>query len=109
MPRWDDDGVRAQTAGLAAAHGGLHAVPLGLVAGGEHDPTTDDHRPAAQRRIVSLLDRRVERVEIGMEDRRLRSHEHMFARDGVRWQWAAAASSGGESSSLPARRTRISP
>ena len=40
------DGVRAQRAGLAAAHGGAHAAGLGLVAGGQHDAAADDHRPA---------------------------------------------------------------
>ena len=44
---------------------------LRLVAGREHDPAADDHRPAAQARVVSLLDRRVERVEVGVQDRRL--------------------------------------
>ena len=54
----------------AAAHRGAHAERLRLVAGGEHDAAADDHRPAAQPRVVALLDRRVERVEVGVEDRR---------------------------------------
>ena len=65
---------------LAAAHRGAHAVGLGLVAGGEHDAAADDHRPSAQRGIVALLDRRVERIEISVQDaRRTAGHEHMFA------------------------------
>ena len=48
-----------------------HAERLGLVAGGQHDAAADDHRPAAQARIVPLLDRGVERVEVGVQDRRL--------------------------------------
>ena len=40
-------------------------------------PPTITGRPA-QARIVSLLDRRVERVEVGVQDRRLPLHEHMF-------------------------------
>ena len=55
-------------AGLASAHRGAHAVGLGLVAGREHDAAADDHRPAAQRRVVALLDRCVERVEVGVQD-----------------------------------------
>ena len=64
----------------AAAHRRAHPVRLGLVAGGQHHAAADDHRPAAQRRVVALLDRRVERVEVGVQDRGLAvGHEHMFA------------------------------
>ena len=63
-----------------AAHRGADAEGLGLVAGGEHDAAADDHGPAAQPRVVALLDRRVEGVEVGVEDRRHSpGHEHMFA------------------------------
>ena len=61
----------------ADAHRRADAERLGLVAGGEHDPAADDHRPTAETGVVTLLDRREERVEIGVQDRRL--HEHMFA------------------------------
>ena len=67
-----------------AAHRGAHAVGLGLVAGRQHDAAADDHRPAPQLRVVALLDRRVERVEVGVQDalagrhatndRRIRTH-----------------------------------
>ena len=83
--RLDDDGVGAQGACLAATHRRAHATALGLVARREDHATADDHRPAAQRRLVALLDRRVERIEIGMQDRRrlpfaaADSHEQMFA------------------------------
>ena len=63
--------MRAEAAGLAAAHRGADAVGPGLVAGREHDSRPDDRRPAAQATIVSLLDRREERVEVGVQDRRL--------------------------------------
>ena len=69
--RRDDDRLRAETARAPAAHRGADAERLGLVAGGEHDPAADDHRPAAQPRIVALLDRGEERVEVGVQDRRL--------------------------------------
>jgi len=56
---------------------------LGLVAGREHDPCTDDHRQSAQARIIPLLDRREEGVDVGVQDRRLLLHEHMFALNGA--------------------------
>ena len=71
----DDDRLRAQAPRPRLAHRGADAVRLRLVARGEDDAAADDHRSAAQARIVALLDRRVEGVEVGVEDR----HEHMFA------------------------------
>ena len=44
---------------------------LGLVAGRQHHAAADDHRPAAQPRVVALLDGGVERVEVGVQDRRV--------------------------------------
>ena len=81
-PGLDHDGPRAHPAGLGATHRGAHSVGLGLVAGRQHDPRTDDHRSAPQPGRIPLLDRRVERVEVGVEDGRqlVRTwHEHMFA------------------------------
>ena len=49
-PRADHDRVRAQPSRRRAAHRRAHAVRLGLVARREHDPATDDDRPAAQAR-----------------------------------------------------------
>ena len=69
-PRRHDDRVRAEPPRLAAAHRGLDAVRLRLVAGREHDAAADDHGPPAQPRIVALLDRREERIEVGVEDGR---------------------------------------
>ena len=74
----DHDRLRAQPAGPCAAHRSADAVGLGLVAGRKHDTAADDHGAAAQARIVALLDRREERVEVGVQDRRLVQHEHMF-------------------------------
>ncbi len=79
-PRRDDDGPRAQPPRQPAAHRRAHPVRLRLVARREHDPAADDDRPPAQPRVVALLDRRVERVEIGVQDGRL-GHEHMFEHD----------------------------
>ena len=78
-PRRNDDDSRAQPTSLPAAHRGTDPERLGLVARSEHDATADDHRPAAQARIVALLDRGVERVQVGMKDRRFAGHERMFA------------------------------
>ena len=77
-PRRDGDGGRAQPQRLSATHRCAHPEGLGLVAGGQHDTHADDHRASAQRRVVALLDRRVERVEVGVQDRGLVAHEHMF-------------------------------
>ena len=46
--------------------------------------------PAAQARIVSLLDGRIERVEVGVKDRRGAQHEHMFAQP----DWMQSLSAG---------------
>jgi hypothetical protein len=86
-PRRDDHGVRAQRPRLPAAHRGAHAAGLGLVARGEHHPSADDDRATPQPRVVALLDRRVERVEVRVQYRRIgarhavrsETHEHMFA------------------------------
>ena len=65
----DDDRVRAELAGLAPAHGAAHAEGPGFVARGHDDAAAHDDRAAAQARIVALLDRREERVEVGVQDR----------------------------------------
>ena len=68
--RRDDDRLRAEPASLSAAHRRLDAEGLGLVARREHDTAADDHRLPAQLRIVPLLDRREEGVEVCVQDRR---------------------------------------
>jgi hypothetical protein len=80
-PRRDHDRLRAHHPRPAAAHRRPHPAGPRLVAGGQHDPATDDHRTAAQRRVIALFDRCVERVEVGVEDRRGRGtgHERMFS------------------------------
>ena len=69
--RRNDDRVGAEPARLPSAHRREDAVRLRLVARREHDASADDHGPPAQARVVPLLDRREERVEIGVEDGRL--------------------------------------
>ena len=69
---------RAQAARAPPAHRRSDSSSLGLVARREDDALADDHGPAEQARVVALLDRGVERVEIGVQDRRLQS-ERMFA------------------------------
>jgi hypothetical protein len=54
-------------------------VGLGLVAGREHDTRTHDHGAAAQAWVVSLLNRREERVDVRVQNRPRARHEHMFA------------------------------
>ena len=91
-PRRDDERVRAEPSGLPSAHRGPDAVRLRLVAGGENDAAADDHRPSTQAGIVALLDRREERVGVGMQDRRVRRHDAMLAhRTYVRLDWSGAA------------------
>ena len=68
--RRDHDRLRAEPASLPAAHRRLDAEGLGLVARREHDSAADDHRLPAQPRIVPLLDRREEGVEVCVQDRR---------------------------------------
>ena len=70
-----DDGLRAEPARLPRAHRGPHPVCLGLVARREHHARPDDHGAAAQAGIVTLLDRCVERVQVGVQDRGLVRHE----------------------------------
>ena len=66
-PGWHHHRLRAQLPGLPAAHRGPHAVRLRLVAGGQHHPGADDHRPAAQPRVVALFHRGVEGVQVGVQ------------------------------------------
>ena len=69
--RLDGDRVRAEATRLALVHRRPDPERLGLVARGEHDAHADEHRPPAQPLFVPLLDRREERVQVGVQDRRL--------------------------------------
>ena len=68
--------VRAQLAGAPAGHAGVDAQGLRLIGGGEDDTAAHGHRLAPQAGIEQLLHRRVERVEVGVEDRRSPSERH---------------------------------
>jgi hypothetical protein len=77
---WRDfDDVGAQFARLMAVHGWAHRHSPGLVAGGKDHTTADDHEPITKCRIIEPLDRRVERVEISMQDRRDPTHVPVIA------------------------------
>ena len=71
-PGPDEDAVRTAAPGHRAGQSRVHTEPPGLVGGRGNHPApahaTDDDRHAAQRRVVPLLDGRVERVHVGVED-----------------------------------------
>ena len=71
--RRDDHGLRAAPERLAHRHCGMHAETAHLVAGGGDDAApagaADDHRLARELRAVVLLDGRVERVHVDVQDR----------------------------------------
>jgi hypothetical protein len=52
---------------------------LAFVAGREDDAGPDDHGATAQSRVITLLDGRIEGIDVGMQDRPLLGHEQMFA------------------------------
>jgi hypothetical protein len=68
----NEDGVRAETACLEGGHRGMDAEGACLVARRGDDaagrPSADDHRAAAQRGVVALLDGGEEGVHIGVEE-----------------------------------------
>ena len=72
---WQEDPLGAQAAGGPQRHRRVDAELAGLVACGTDDAplvgsaATDDHRLAAERRVVALLDRGEERIEVDVEDR----------------------------------------
>ncbi len=66
----DEHEVRAQLARPSSRHRSVHPERLGLVRRRQHDAAADRDRLASQRGIEQLLNRRVEGVEIGMQDRR---------------------------------------
>ena len=76
----DEDQLRAELARPPPRHAAAHAERPRLVGGREHHAAADRDRLAAQRRVEQLLDRRIEGVEVGMEDRRGPGHVHLDRR-----------------------------
>jgi hypothetical protein len=76
--RRHDDGVGAQLQGLASAHRRLHPAALRLIAGRHHHAAADDDRPPTQPGSVALLDGGEERVEVGVQHRRLAAHPRLL-------------------------------
>ena len=78
--RSQEHAVRAGSPRPPHRGGRIHAELAGLVARRGHDAAgseaAHDHGPPPQTRIVELLDRRVERVEIDVEDARFGATTH---------------------------------
>jgi hypothetical protein len=66
----DELQVGTEAACLPAGHPTVDSECLGLVRRGQDHAATDRDRCAAQTRIEELLDRRVEGIEVGVQDRR---------------------------------------
>ena len=92
----------AEAPRLRAAHRRPDPERLRLVARREDDPAADDHGAAPEPRVVALLDRREERVEVGVEDRRSgHDRTHVRIPDGRR-----ACTTGGREALASAGRAR---
>ena len=87
-PGLDHDRLGTQHPGLPTVHRRADPAALRLVATGEHDAAPHDDGAAPEARLVALLDGRVERVEVGVEDRRAacgrRGHGWIVERTHVR-------------------------
>ena len=70
----DDDQVGTQLTRAAPRHAAAHAKGLGFVRGGEHDAAADSEGFAAQGGVEQLLDRRIEGVEVRVQDGGCRVH-----------------------------------
>ena len=57
----------------------MNASRLRLVAGGDHHAAANDYGLASQLGVVALFDRRVKRIEIGVQNCRVSKHKRMFA------------------------------
>ena len=69
---WDDHRVWTPASRLSHRHRTADAVRARFIASGQHDPAgtrvPDQHGSSSQRRIVELLNRRIERIHVGMSD-----------------------------------------
>jgi len=70
----DKNQLRAKVAGTPSRHAAMYAEGLGFVRRREHDTAADRDRLSAQRRVKQLLDRGVERIQVGVKDGRRRFH-----------------------------------
>ena len=68
------DDVWAQLAGLASIHCGPDTHGPRFVTCRKHDTTANHHWAVSQGGVVSLLDRCIEGIKVGMQDRRHRTH-----------------------------------
>ena len=84
----DERQIGTQALGAPARHATLHTEPLRLVRRGQHHAAADGDGPPAQLRVQQLLDRRVEGVEIGVQDRGTGWHRVEPSRTPVRSQVA---------------------
>src|SRR4051794_36795307 len=91
MAGTDEDGVRTAADRLGRAHRGMNAEGPGRIVGGCDDSpavriAADDERVRAQLRVLELLDRSVERVEIEVgDDHRLRLIQASGGLDRLLW------------------------
>jgi hypothetical protein len=90
--RPDEHAFRTKPARRDARHGGAHAELARLVAGRRDHAAlrgrrAHDHRPPAQRRLIPLLHRRVERVHVEMEDDAV----HDRLKQNCPWPWWSTA------------------
>ena len=70
----DEQQLRTEFFRPAPRHAAADAESLGLIRRREHHPAADGDRLATQAGVEQLFHRRVERIEIGMQDRCCRSH-----------------------------------
>src|SRR5262249_8901369 len=63
-----DDERPAQMPRIGQPHPGVNAPPPRFIAATGHDASTDRHRLAAQRTVVSLLQRGEKRIGVEMQD-----------------------------------------
>ena len=75
----DEAQGRTQLAGSASRHPAADAERARFVRGGQHDATADRDRNPAQGRVEELLDGRIERVEVSVQNRRLPAGPHAQA------------------------------
>ena len=69
-----EDQLRAELLRPPSRHAAMHAERFRLIGRRQHNPAADRDRLAQQRRVEQLLDRRIEGVEVGMQDCRRGFH-----------------------------------